>query len=98
MPDYAKTVWVDDETPISRTIMNKIEQGIFDAIPKDQKGAVNGVATLDSSGIIPREQAGLKVVEYLSQQEQSLNRLLRRLYRPVAILLLKLLPLIILSW
>ncbi|MBC2721845.1 hypothetical protein [Desulfosporosinus sp.] len=49
MPDYVKTEWIGKVTPLGPTNLNKMEQGIFDAIPKDQKAATNGVATLDSS-------------------------------------------------
>jgi len=43
-------------TPIAATFMNKIEQGIVNAIPKDEKGKPNGVPTLDSSGKVPSVQ------------------------------------------
>ena len=33
---YDPTIWVDDVTPISATNMNKIEQGIFDALPRNE--------------------------------------------------------------
>lgn len=29
---YVKTVWIDDETPISSTKMNKIEQGLYELL------------------------------------------------------------------
>ena len=55
---YTKTNWIDDVTPISATNMNKIEQGIFDAIPLTQKAAANGVASLGSDGRVPTAQRG----------------------------------------
>lgn len=37
-------------TPFSATWMNHIEQGIADAVPSEEKGTANGIATLDASG------------------------------------------------
>ena len=53
---YLKTTWQDDVTPISSTNMNKIEQGVLDAVPKTEKGVANGVASLGSGAKIPLVQ------------------------------------------
>ena len=45
-------------TPIIAVNMNKIEQGIADAVPKTEKGAANGVATLGPDGKVPISQSG----------------------------------------
>ena len=55
---YVKKVWADDTTPISAVNMNHIEQGILDAVPKDQLAVASGVATLDSGIKVPVSQLG----------------------------------------
>lgn len=43
MPQYSKTTWVNDSPPaIDAERLNKIENGIFDALPKDGSVAMTG--------------------------------------------------------
>ena len=64
---YIKTTWADDVTPISAEKMNKIEQGILDAVPKTEKGVANGVATLDTSTQIILAQLAKMTTKTITQ-------------------------------
>ena len=53
---YTPTVWLDRQTKLGPTNLNKIEQGIAAAISADQKAAANGIASLDANGHVPGAQ------------------------------------------
>lgn len=55
MPQYDKTTWVNDSAPaIDATNLNKIEQGIADALPKDGSNAMTGqLKTISGSAATP---------------------------------------------
>ena len=55
-------------TPLSQEKMNKIEQGIANAIPGEQKAAANGVATLDSLTRVPAAQLAVNAMTALSAE------------------------------
>jgi hypothetical protein len=67
---YTPTTWVNRVTTLGPTNLNKLEQGVAnaaavadsamsagaDAIPSTQKGAANGIASLDANGHVPAAQ------------------------------------------
>ena len=58
---YTKTTWTDDVTPISATNLNKIEQGITDAVPNSDvvtTPTANAILRLNASGILPASVTG----------------------------------------
>jgi len=70
---YVKTIWTDNITPLSATKLNKIEQGIADSIPLEQKGVANGVATLDTNKLIPTSQIPVIPVAQLGNVINSIE-------------------------
>ena len=62
-------------TPIVAVNMNKIEQGIVNAIPKSEKGKPNGVPTLDATGKVPAAQMGVSTPSDASLTVKGIVRL-----------------------
>ncbi len=86
---YEKTTWIDhvedpitgevykQGTPVDAARLNKIEQGIADAIPSNEKGTANGVATLDSNSKIHVSQisrSGYEAVASFTVSAADLNK------------------------
>lgn len=67
MPQYVKTVWINGSAPaLGATNMNKIEDGIFNALPIDgsvamtgQLDVITGTATTPSIALLSDSNTGI---------------------------------------
>lgn len=70
---YYANVWCDWQEVAKKAELDALSTAVAAAIPLVQKGAANGVASLDSSGHLPAEQAPIMYAAVLPTATHTLN-------------------------